>query len=386
MGLFDKIGVFKRAVWMNPNDAKSNWCLGVAYGDAGRWADAIEPFKQAIRIDSNCADAYYGLGLAYGHLSRWDDAVDANRQAISVKPGFAEAYYSLGVAYGSLDRWEEAVAVFEKAIQFKPNYNEALHNIVVAKNKVKGNIQKDTRERASHDISPEIYESNHDSEEGYIEYRCYACGLRSRSPHKDGDVFITCQHPNCNTSLKYDFVIQYQRDVSLAVDENLVNAKRKENLEIRQMDVTISIFSLALWGQLRSFFHRHGYVSDMAARLAGAVSNELFFVKQSENNRDLGSMREALLKLSELDDFTREVYTHTIRTYISMLGASGRITAEKMTSMFDRCLSFGIYCGVKYPADPKTDVIGLIRKFCKKVTGLSFDEEFEKQMKKITNK
>ena len=39
------------------------------------------------------------LGIAYGNLGRYQDAIEAYKQAIRIKPDYAEAHYNLGIAY-----------------------------------------------------------------------------------------------------------------------------------------------------------------------------------------------------------------------------------------------------------------------------------------------
>ena len=55
----------KEEVRKNPDDAEVHYNLGYAYGESGRYQEAIESYKQAIRIDPDFAEAHYGLGYAY---------------------------------------------------------------------------------------------------------------------------------------------------------------------------------------------------------------------------------------------------------------------------------------------------------------------------------
>jgi tetratricopeptide (TPR) repeat protein len=95
---------------------------GVAYGELGRYQDAIEAYQQAIRIKPDYAEVHSGLGNAYGKLGRNKDAIESYKQAIRIKPDLADAHYNLGVTYGKLGRHQDAIEAFKQAIRIKPGY------------------------------------------------------------------------------------------------------------------------------------------------------------------------------------------------------------------------------------------------------------------------
>jgi tetratricopeptide (TPR) repeat protein len=132
----DAVEAFKQAIRIKPDYAEAHCNLGVAYGKLGRWQEAIEAFSQAIKIKTDYAEAHYNLGVAYGKLGRYQEAVEAYKQAIRIKPDYAEAYYNLGVAYGELGRYQEAVESYKQAIRIKPDYAEAHYSRGVAYNSI----------------------------------------------------------------------------------------------------------------------------------------------------------------------------------------------------------------------------------------------------------
>ena len=100
----NSITLFSHAIEVTQNNYIAYNNLGVAYGNLGRYQEAIEAYKQAIRIKPDYAEAHYNLGVAYGNLGRYQEAIEAYKQAIRIKPDYAEAYYNLGVAYSNLGR------------------------------------------------------------------------------------------------------------------------------------------------------------------------------------------------------------------------------------------------------------------------------------------
>ncbi len=55
----------KEEVRKNPDDAMAHFKLGVAYGESGKYEEAIESHKQAIEIDPDFSEAHYNLGVAH---------------------------------------------------------------------------------------------------------------------------------------------------------------------------------------------------------------------------------------------------------------------------------------------------------------------------------
>ena len=69
-----KIDKLQSEVRKNPDDAEVHYNLGYAYGESGRYQEAIESYKQAIRIDPDHAEAHNNLGNAYLQLNDRDSA------------------------------------------------------------------------------------------------------------------------------------------------------------------------------------------------------------------------------------------------------------------------------------------------------------------------
>ena len=70
----------KEKVRKNPDDADAHIGLGVTYGDAANWNEAIASFKQAIKLDPDNdamgALAHFGLCSAYFNLGMYKEAID----------------------------------------------------------------------------------------------------------------------------------------------------------------------------------------------------------------------------------------------------------------------------------------------------------------------
>jgi serine/threonine protein kinase len=56
---------YRRALLINPSEARAYNGLGNVFYDQGRYAEAIVQFKRAVEIDPKNAEAHYALGLTY---------------------------------------------------------------------------------------------------------------------------------------------------------------------------------------------------------------------------------------------------------------------------------------------------------------------------------
>jgi serine/threonine protein kinase/tetratricopeptide (TPR) repeat protein len=101
--------------------------------------NAIGLFKRALELDPGYALAYAGLGDAYGQrvwkfgfASAWvDSAIEVSEKAISINPGCAEAYKALGLAYHARGWLRKGLEAYRKAVGLNPNYYPAVGNIGV---------------------------------------------------------------------------------------------------------------------------------------------------------------------------------------------------------------------------------------------------------------
>jgi tetratricopeptide (TPR) repeat protein len=114
--------------------------LGVAYGDAGRNADALRTFRRVLALDPTNGLAYQNLGSielrqalgtsdAAAKSALMRQAESDTRQAIAVDPQLADAYTTLGVLLSSTSRKGEAIDVWKKAVALDAGQFNALYNL-----------------------------------------------------------------------------------------------------------------------------------------------------------------------------------------------------------------------------------------------------------------
>src|SRR4029078_13666398 len=114
--------------------------LGIAYGDAGRYADAIGAFNRVLALDPTNGLAYQNLasmvlrqGLASTvpsqRAAKVGEAEAYARKAIDVDPALADAYTTLGVALSTAGRRDEAIASWKHAFELDAAKFNALYNL-----------------------------------------------------------------------------------------------------------------------------------------------------------------------------------------------------------------------------------------------------------------
>lgn len=125
---------------MSAEDVEALNGLGIAYGDAGRYADAIAAFTRILTLDSTNGLAYQNLAsmalrLALGAKSgaarraKLQEAEADARKAIEVDPALADAFTTLGVILSSSGRKPEAIASWQRAVELDPSQFNALYNL-----------------------------------------------------------------------------------------------------------------------------------------------------------------------------------------------------------------------------------------------------------------
>jgi tetratricopeptide (TPR) repeat protein len=154
------IDLVRRALALDPAQARLHTLLGMALSSAGRHAEALESFDHAIALGAadahgSRADALVALGrlaeavgsfdralardpssvadwcnrgAALVDLSRFAEAADSFARATALAPDFAEAHYNHGNALAKLERHADAVASYDRALRLKPDYVDALNN------------------------------------------------------------------------------------------------------------------------------------------------------------------------------------------------------------------------------------------------------------------
>ena len=105
--------------------SKAAYELGVRYGRAGRYVEAVDAFKESVLYNPVHADAHFGLGHALYDLGRWGEAAEAFRRAAELNRRDFEAFNYLGAAYFKQGLYEKAIAAYKEVLVLNPVVTDA---------------------------------------------------------------------------------------------------------------------------------------------------------------------------------------------------------------------------------------------------------------------
>jgi Flp pilus assembly protein TadD len=104
----------------DPNDPEKLTLLGQLFGDAGAFAEAIDPLKIAVQIDPKSFEAWHNLGVTYFRLQRYGEARAPLEKAVALRPEFYSSVVLLGATLYMLGDDDAALPVLEHALRLNP--------------------------------------------------------------------------------------------------------------------------------------------------------------------------------------------------------------------------------------------------------------------------
>lgn len=105
----------------DPNDADKLTLLGQLFGDAGAFAEALEPLTRAVQLDPSSFDAWHNLGVTYFRLNQYKEARAPLEKAVALRPEFYGSVVLLGATLYMLGDDAAALPVLERAHRLNPN-------------------------------------------------------------------------------------------------------------------------------------------------------------------------------------------------------------------------------------------------------------------------
>jgi len=122
-------------------DAQSEFDLGLALFNRGKYEEAIPHLERATEIDTDFARAYLYLGRSYLNLSRWLEAIPPLRTAFRLSPDeskkevvniLVDALFGAALSELNKGNFLTSVAFLREVLELKPQSVEARNELVVA--------------------------------------------------------------------------------------------------------------------------------------------------------------------------------------------------------------------------------------------------------------
>jgi len=123
------IANYRKALQLNPHDAKLHYNLSLALDEAGDLAAERKELERAFQSDPSLAVAQNQWGLLALRQGQRAEAEQHFKKALELDPAFAEALSSLGVLYSQQGKNQEAASLFQQAIENDPKFTKAYVNL-----------------------------------------------------------------------------------------------------------------------------------------------------------------------------------------------------------------------------------------------------------------
>jgi tetratricopeptide (TPR) repeat protein len=112
---------WKKALEIDPHDARANNGIGIALSLSGDSDGAIEYLRKATQINSDFFEAYYNLGLELAKKNRMNDAIDAWLNTVRIRPNFAAGHENLGYAFYLQGKLADSLTHLRLALEADPD-------------------------------------------------------------------------------------------------------------------------------------------------------------------------------------------------------------------------------------------------------------------------
>jgi len=146
--LEEAVGLFRRALSLNPNYSEARLNLALTLAEMGSYEQAAqeaasvqakesaEPQRISPGIRGKLANAHADLGKKYHALGLYTEAVDEFDKALGLCPGYPDIHTRRALSCRELGRYADAKASLLRAIELKPNYVEAHVNLGILYHKL----------------------------------------------------------------------------------------------------------------------------------------------------------------------------------------------------------------------------------------------------------
>ncbi|MBI5455311.1 MAG: tetratricopeptide repeat protein, partial [Deltaproteobacteria bacterium] len=114
----DELSYWKKAVEDAPKSATAHGSLGVAYAEAGRYAEAVKEYERALALAPDSGGLYMNIGVIYYNLREFDSALPMLRKALELTKNESvrtNLLFSLGKVYYQKGMFAEAAESLEAA-------------------------------------------------------------------------------------------------------------------------------------------------------------------------------------------------------------------------------------------------------------------------------
>ena len=128
----EALGVYAKALTINPNCATIYANLGSFYAEQQKWRQALDYFQQAVILDPQFAGAYRSLAQIWEELGETSQALECFCQAVNLEPETLTApeYFSFGAELYQQGKVKEASIFYIQGVKLNPQAEAELSKLV----------------------------------------------------------------------------------------------------------------------------------------------------------------------------------------------------------------------------------------------------------------
>jgi tetratricopeptide (TPR) repeat protein len=119
----------QKAIDLNPVNANAYSAMASAMARMGKAGDAVSYYEKSLQLRPDDAKLQNNLGLALAQTGHTAEAIPYYRKALELDPGSADSYAHLGVALAQTGQADEAIPMLEKALELDPKNEPVESNL-----------------------------------------------------------------------------------------------------------------------------------------------------------------------------------------------------------------------------------------------------------------
>jgi Flp pilus assembly protein TadD len=128
----EAVPAWKKAVELNPEDARAHNNLGAALVETGKPDEALAEYRRSLELNDQSSQAHNNLGSALAQQGKLDEALAQFEKAVELNPDNGRAHCNLGGALSEKGRTEEALEHLRKGVALEPRFADGQNNLGAA--------------------------------------------------------------------------------------------------------------------------------------------------------------------------------------------------------------------------------------------------------------
>ncbi len=121
----DAVEAFTTRLQYTPEDPAAHLDLAQALAETGDEAAARTHYEAALTLDPNDAVTQYNVGVTMVNANDVEGGIERIERAIELQPVYPLAHKNLGFAYARIEAYQKAIDAFEKYLEQEPEAEDA---------------------------------------------------------------------------------------------------------------------------------------------------------------------------------------------------------------------------------------------------------------------